>query len=262
MFPRTARYNPAWVKASVSGAAHPLKLAEWLAESLPLKPGMRVLDLGCGRALSSIFLHREFGVRVWAADLWFSPSENWQRVRDAGAGDGVFPLRVDARALPFAAEFFDVVVSHDSCMYYGTDDHSFRQLARFVRPGGTVAIAAAGLMREFEAEVPAHLRAWWTPDLWSLHSAPWWRRHAEKSGVLKVTQADTMPEGWRVWLEWIRDVAAHNTVESRALEEDAGRELGYVRVVATRPPDAVVEEPITSIPAEYSREPLRQPSDS
>jgi cyclopropane fatty-acyl-phospholipid synthase-like methyltransferase len=34
-----------------------------------LQPGMRVLDLGCGRALSSIFLHREFGLQVWAADL-------------------------------------------------------------------------------------------------------------------------------------------------------------------------------------------------
>jgi hypothetical protein len=27
---------------------------------------MRILDLGCGRAMSSLFLHREFGVEVWA----------------------------------------------------------------------------------------------------------------------------------------------------------------------------------------------------
>ena len=77
-------------------------LAEWLAEKMDLRPGMRVLDLGCGRALSSIFLHREFGVQVWAADLWFSPAENVRRVRDAGAEGGVFPLRADAKALPFA----------------------------------------------------------------------------------------------------------------------------------------------------------------
>jgi cyclopropane fatty-acyl-phospholipid synthase-like methyltransferase len=37
---------------------------------------MRVLDLGCGRAMSSIFLRRQFGVQVWATDLWFSASEN------------------------------------------------------------------------------------------------------------------------------------------------------------------------------------------
>jgi cyclopropane fatty-acyl-phospholipid synthase-like methyltransferase len=39
--------------------------------SMDLKPSMRVLDLGCGRAMSSIFLHREFDVQVWAVDLLF-----------------------------------------------------------------------------------------------------------------------------------------------------------------------------------------------
>ena len=73
------------------------------------------------RAASSIFLHREFGVQVWAADLWFSPAENLERIRDAGAEAGVFPIRADARALPFATEFFDAVVSIDSFVYYGTD---------------------------------------------------------------------------------------------------------------------------------------------
>jgi cyclopropane fatty-acyl-phospholipid synthase-like methyltransferase len=44
-------------------------MAEWLTSALDLRPRMRVLDLGCGRATSSIFLHREFGVQVWATDL-------------------------------------------------------------------------------------------------------------------------------------------------------------------------------------------------
>ena len=78
-------------------------LTEWLATALDLRPGMRVLDLGCGRAASSIFLHREFGVQVWATDLWFDASENDWRIRDAGVEDGVFPLHSDARSLPFAA---------------------------------------------------------------------------------------------------------------------------------------------------------------
>src|SRR6516225_6500139 len=116
-FPRASNYNPEWLKASASGGANSLWLAEWLAEALDLKPGMRVLDLGCGRAASSIFLHREFGAQVWATDLWFSASENLRRVLDAGAGNSVFPLRADARSLPFAAEFFDAIVSIDSFPY-------------------------------------------------------------------------------------------------------------------------------------------------
>jgi len=75
--------------ASVSGAADPLCLTEWLAGALELRPDMRVLDLGCGRAASSIFVHREFGLQVWATGLWFSESENLQRIRDAGAENGV-----------------------------------------------------------------------------------------------------------------------------------------------------------------------------
>jgi cyclopropane fatty-acyl-phospholipid synthase-like methyltransferase len=105
-FPRSSNYHPEWALANASGSANSLWLTEWLSSGLDLRPGMRVLDLGCGRASSSIFLHREFGVQVWATDLWFSAAENIQRIRDAGAQDGVFPLHADARSLPFAPEFF------------------------------------------------------------------------------------------------------------------------------------------------------------
>ena len=71
-FRRSAAYNPDWVLAGVSGAAHPQWMAEWLAGPLDLRPGMWVLDLGCGRALSSVFLRREFGVHAdqdgWAVE--------------------------------------------------------------------------------------------------------------------------------------------------------------------------------------------------
>src|ERR1700719_4832029 len=109
-FPLASQYHPEWVLANASGGANSLWLTEWLASALELRPGMRVLDLGCGRAASSIFLRREFGVQVWATDLWFSASENSQRIRDAGVEDGVFPIHADARALPFAVDFFDAIV--------------------------------------------------------------------------------------------------------------------------------------------------------
>src|SRR6266702_2267539 len=177
-FPRSSRYHREWISASVSGGANALWLTEWLASALDLRPGMRVLDLGCGRAMSSVFLHREFGVQVWATDLWFSASENLRRIRDAGVEDAVFPIHADARSLPFAAGFFDAIVSIDSFFYYGTDDLYLNDLARFVKPGGPVGIAGAGLMREIDGPVPAHLAEWWAQDQpYCLHSAAWWRRH-------------------------------------------------------------------------------------
>src|SRR5438477_6166512 len=242
-FPRSSKYHPEWVIASVSGGANALWLTEWLAAALDLRPGMRVLDLGCGRAMSSIFLCREFGVQVWATDLWFSASENLQRIRHAGVEDGVFPIHADARSLPFAADFFDAIVSIDSFIYYGTDDLYMNYLARFVKPGGPVGIAGAGLMQEIEGPVPEHLRAWWTPDLWCLHSATWWRRHWGRTGILDVALADTLPDGWRLWLDWLKVIAPDNAAEIAALEADRGRYLGYVRAVGRRRAGVHLEEP-------------------
>jgi SAM-dependent methyltransferase len=254
-FPRAAKYHPEWLIAGVSGGANALWLAEWLSSALDLRPGMRVLDLGCGRAASSIFLRREFGVQVWAVDLWFSATENLQRIRDAGVEEGVFPLHADARSLPFAAAFFDAIVCIDSFYYFATDDLYLNDLARFVKPGGLVGLAGAGLMQEIDGALPEHLQEWWTPDLWSLHSAAWWRRHWERTGIMAIEVADTMPDGWQRWLDWHRVVAPDNAVEIQALEADRGCYLGYVRLVGRRE-EVKLADPIVSVTTEYVKKPL------
>ena len=241
---------------SASGGANSLWLTEWLTTSLELRPGMRVLDLGCGRASSSIFLRREFGVQVWATDLWFSASENIRRIRDAGVEDGVYPIHADARSLPFAAEFFDAILSIDSFPYYGTDDLYLGYLAQFVKPGGQVGIAGAGLLREIEGPIPEHLRKWWTLDLYCLHSATWWRRHWERTGIMDIEVADSMPDGWKLWLQWHRVIAPDNESEIQALEADRGDYLGYVRLVGRRQGQTELADQIVSVPAQYTKRPL------
>jgi cyclopropane fatty-acyl-phospholipid synthase-like methyltransferase len=260
-FPRSNRYHPDWVLARGSGGGNALWLTEWLTELLDLKAGMRVLDLGCGRALSSVFLHREFGVEVWAADLWFSVADNLQCVRDAGVAQGVFPIHAEAHALPFAAEFFNAIVSIDSFQYYGTDDTYAHYLARFVKPGGSIAIAGAGLTQEFDGEVPPTLRGWWEPNMACLHTHAWWQRHWRRSGILEVTHSDSMPDAWQLWLEWQKALAPENHSEIAVLERDRGQHLTYVRTVARRRAGVVLDEPITSVPpAPYTCHPLlREP---
>ena len=256
-FPRSSLYHPEWVLAAMSGGANSLWLTEWLAEAMSLRAGMRVLDLGCGRGASSIFLHREYGVEVWATDLWFSPTERLERIRDAEAEHAVFPIFADARSLPFAAEFFDAVVSIDALSYWATDDLYAGYLARFVKPGGAIGMAGAGLAREIEGALPPEpLREWWEPSMWCLHSAEWWSRHWERSGVLDVQLADAMPDGWQVWLDWQRTASPDNQPEIEALEADGGRSLAYVRTVARRREGVDVEEPLTRVPVEYVKTPL------
>lgn len=256
-FPRAVRYHGEWILAGVSGGANPLWLAEWLAEAMDLQPGMKVLDLGCGRALSSIFFHREFGVQVWAADLWFSPAENAQRVRDAGAAAGVFPLRADARALPFAEEFFDAIVSIDSFMYYGTDDLYMNYLARFVKPRGQIGVAMSGFMHEMDDPPPDHLAEWLGGEaLHCLHSAEWWSRHWRRGRAVEVEVADALSDGWRYWRDWLKLIAPENAREIGAIEADGGRSLGYVRAVGRRLAEALTFDPAIALPAEYKQQPL------
>jgi SAM-dependent methyltransferase len=260
-FHRSSKYHPEWVLANAGGGANALWLTEWLTTTMDLKPGMRVLDLGCGRLLSSIFLRREFGVQVWATDLWISAAENMQRIRDGGVEDGVFPLHCDAHSLPFAPDFFDAIVCIDSFPYYGTDDLYLNYLAHFVKPDGPIGVAGAGLVREVEGALPDHLQEWWTQDFWACHSAAWWRHHWERTGIVDIELADTMPDGWKFWLGWLKAVAPDNATEIRTLEIDAGRYLGYVRLVGRRRGEAKLEEycwpdTMRSFPAEYTKKPL------
>src|SRR5205814_1537813 len=183
-------------------------------------------DLGCGSALSSIFLAKEFGCRVWASDLWVAPSSNWGRIRDAGVTDLVTPLSVEAHALPFADGFFDAVVSLDAYHYFGTDELYLPELARLVRDGGRIGIVVPG---HAEDDDRAGL---------SFHSERWWERLWQRTPQVTVERAEMLPGGHELWRRsdqvsiawegkaWIRED------DRDFLEGDVGRGYGFVRMVA------------------------------
>jgi hypothetical protein len=73
---------------------------------------------------------------------------------------------------------------------------------------------------------------------------------------LDIDMADTLPDGWQLWRDWLRLIAPDNKVEIQALEADQGRTLGYVRVVGRRRAHVRLDEPVVSVPMEYTRRPL------
>jgi cyclopropane fatty-acyl-phospholipid synthase-like methyltransferase len=238
-FPRSRSYPPAWVLDNQMGP-NALWLVEWLTQALNLEPGMRVLDLGCGRAMTSIFLAREYGVRVWAADLWIGPDHNWQRATAAGVADLVCPLRAEAHALPFAAGYFDAVVSVDAYTYFGTDDLYLAYLTRFLKPGGVVGIVVPGLTHDFDGPVPEYLmqpqangKRFWEDECRCFHTAEWWAEHFGRSGKVRVQFADALPEGWRHWRDFERAVELSGKgvfpSDAEALDRDSGQHIGLVR---------------------------------
>ncbi len=71
LFIKSETYDKAFINENLMGP-NPLKMLEELTDKLDLQPGMRVLDLGCGKGLTSIFLAKEFGVHVYATDLYIA----------------------------------------------------------------------------------------------------------------------------------------------------------------------------------------------
>src|SRR5688500_203928 len=112
-FPLSNTYDPETVLANRM-RPNALWMTEWLCSAMDVRPGMRVLDLGCGRGLSSIFLAKEYGVQVWATDLWTNATDNLGRIQDAEVAHTVFPMHADARSLPYAEAYFDTIVCVDA----------------------------------------------------------------------------------------------------------------------------------------------------
>jgi SAM-dependent methyltransferase len=243
-FPRSVKYDPVWVLKGWMGP-NVLWLTEWLCEKMDLKPGMKVLDMGCGKALSSIFLAREFGVQVWANDLWVSATENWQRIREAGMENMVYPVHAEAHDLPYAEGFFDAIVSLDSYQYYGTDDLYLNYFHKFLRPGGQIGIVVPGLAKEIKGKVPEHLMrpcknrgTFWVDECWCFHTAGWWQRHWDKLSIVKNVETDYLKDGVKDWIQYEKACEEAGTLifgsEAAVLEEDGGRYMALVRVTARR----------------------------
>ncbi len=241
-FPRAATYPPRWALEHLMGP-NVLWLAESLSQVMELRAGMRVLDMGCGKAISSIFLAKEFDLQVWATDLWIGATANLGRIREMGVEDRVFPIHAEAHALPFADGFFDAIVSLDAYQYFGTDDLFLAKLARLVKPGGQIGIVCPGLVEELET-LPEHLGPWWEPEFWCFHSPDWWRRHWGRSGAVDIEQADLVPNGWEHWLRFSEVCAEWGypkpptpvdpARDAEMLRTDAGRTIGFSRVVGRR----------------------------
>jgi SAM-dependent methyltransferase len=243
-YPRSNRYDPDWVIANQMGP-NALWLLESLTEVLAIEPGMKVLDLGAGKAMTSVFLAREFEAEVWASDLWIPAEENQERIAEAGVDQLVTPVHAEAHALPFEAGFFDVIVSLDAYQYFGTDDLYLGYLVDFLADGGRIGAVMPAVLNELDRipdDLPQYLKPYWEWEYCCFHSPAWWEHHWAKTGKVRVDHADAIEDGWRDWLTfnditaptmtgWLADGAIDT---HHMLTADQGRLLGFTRIVATK----------------------------
>ncbi|MCL2631559.1 MAG: methyltransferase domain-containing protein [Coriobacteriia bacterium] len=241
-YPRAAKYDQDWVEQNWMGP-NPLWLLEDLCEHLDLQPGMKVLDLGCGKGITSVFLAKEFGVTVFATDLWISATDNLRRFEEAEVADTVFPIHAEAHALPFAEGFFDAAIAIDSYHYFGASESYFVDVfSKLVKPGGQLGIVVPGLKSEYEKGYPNTLESLWIPELFTLHSAEWWRFLWQKTALCEVTACYDLVEPkalWQPWAEWSlenfeKEWGDGGDFDTKLLAADVNNDIALVAMVARK----------------------------
>lgn len=232
--PFTDSYDREFLLETMMGP-NAMRIAEEMAGFLPLVPGMRILDLGCGKGISSILLAEKYDVTVFAADLWISPTENAKRFADLKLDTKIFPLSVDAvKEIPFAHEYFDMIVSVDSYHYYGNNENMLPKLLPFVKKGGLLAVAVPGFKEDFpEGNLPAELKPYWEPD-WNFYSRDWWQALWKKEPGLAAVECREMDCCEQAWAEWLQSSNPYAQGDIAMMEAGAGAYFNLVQIVGRK----------------------------
>lgn len=233
-YPLSSRYDPAWV-LSLGMGPNPLWQLEELLKDLCLQPGWMVLDLGCGKGATSVFLANECDVDVVAFDLWIPEDELRTNIVDAGAGDRVSVVHGSALDLPFADNEFDAVVSIDSYEYFGTDVRFLPNLLRIIKPSGRLGMSTPALRDDPYLVAPpvcvTELIGWETAG-W--HAPSWWEAHWQLSGLVDEVRARVREGGREDWLLRSHAIGDEDAATRKMLLADEGDQIGFALVTATK----------------------------
>jgi cyclopropane fatty-acyl-phospholipid synthase-like methyltransferase len=178
-----------------------LYLAARMVRTMRLRPGDIVLDLGCGKGATSIFLARHFGVHVIAVDLWTDATFLDHKFSARGYRNRIVPLQLDVTdRLPFADGYFDAIFCMNSLSFYGGSVEFMQHLLRHLGKGGQFVVGMETLNAEFtpeERQNPPAVFSYnlpppnddinvWEGDFSKMHSPSWRARLFQDSGLPRV----------------------------------------------------------------------------
>ena len=232
-YSKSEKYNNPALQAKIMGP-NPVKLEEELLLDHRIPGGAVVCDLGSGQGLTSVFLAKEFGFTVYAADLWSDPEENRRFFDEMGLSrEQIIPIKADAADLPFEKEFFDAVVSTDSYNYFGRDPRYLdEKLLPFVKSGGYLYIAIPGMKKDLHDALPPELLLSWTPEqLDYLHDADYWRKITGKCRGAEVLSVQEMESNEEVWADWLKQENEYAVGDRKAMEAGGGKYLNFIAIV-------------------------------
>ena len=191
-------------------------------------------DLGSGMGLTSVFLAKEYGFRVYAADLWSDPEENRKFFHEMGmTDDQLIPVKADAEALPFEKEFFDAVVSTDSYNYFGRDPKYLdEKLLPFLKKGGYIYIAIPSMKKDCHDHLPPELLLSWTPEQLSyMRDVNYGRETVSASAGAEVVTVSEMESNEEVWADWLSLDNEYAIGDRKSMEAGGGKYLNFIKIV-------------------------------
>jgi len=211
-----------------------MRISEEMASYLDIREDMRILDLGCGCGLSTLVLVQKYGANVVAADLWITPSENYERFKSLGIDQKTFPLAVDAtRGLPFAEGYFDILFCVDAYHYFGRTPEMLPSLIPYVKKGGHIAVAVPGWKMEMDNGVPDELKPFFLQeDAETFQTADWWRALWSKAGGIEMVQCREMDCNKQAWDEWLSSPNPYAVQDAGMIEAEQGKYFCFILLIA------------------------------
>jgi cyclopropane fatty-acyl-phospholipid synthase-like methyltransferase len=211
-----------------------MRIAEEMASFLNIERDMRILDLGCGCGLSTLMLVQKYGVTVFAADLWVSPSENYERFQSIGIDDKAIPISVDAtKGLPFAHGYFDVLFSVDAYHYFGRAPEMLPSLIPYVKKGGYIAVAIPGWKIDLADGVPNELKQFFSiEDAETFQTADWWRTLWSKADGIEIMDCREMACCKQAWDEWLTSSNPYAVEDRGIMEAEQGKYFSMIQLIA------------------------------
>jgi SAM-dependent methyltransferase len=208
------------VPIACRGSSHPA-LLEHLARLIGARPGLAVLDGGCGLGGPMAWLAREHGCSVVGVDLMASAARGARRLFPAST-----VLVASLTALPFRAGAFDAAWALGSLSTVPDVELAAGELRRVLVPGGRLAVydfvAAAPIPRSAPAAnvftVPGALA-----------------RHLAAAGLTVLTSAPapdlgSVPPTWREPILAVEREIAHCHGDDPRYRQEAGERAAFGRL--------------------------------
>lgn len=232
---KSKQYDSKFVKNNMMGP-NSMVVLENMLEDIALTRDMRVLDLGCGAGLTSIFLAKEYGVQVFAVDLWIPAGENYRRFKNMGLENQIIPIHADATQLPFAEDYFDAVISVDAYHYFGCNETYFDKcLSKLLKKDALIAIAIPGMKYEIHNCVPEEMKPYWEDNaLATWNSCDWWENILLKSDSFEIKKIQEMDCFEEAWQDWLNTDNKHAIGDRIMIETDNGRYMNLISIIGNK----------------------------